>query len=45
MNSSALTLMLLATGIVTLLTGYFFWRVLTAPPRKEPDSFSENDPH
>jgi len=41
MNTAALTLMLLSVGIVTALTVYFFWRVLTAKPRPEPDSYSE----
>jgi hypothetical protein len=43
MNTSALTLMLLSMGTVTALTIYFFYRVLTAPRRPEPDSFSDND--
>ena len=43
MNTSALTLMLLSMGTVTALTIYFFYRVLTAPHRPEPDSFSDND--
>ncbi|MBK9289509.1 MAG: hypothetical protein IPO90_13950 [Flavobacteriales bacterium] len=43
MNSSALTLMLLSEGIVTAFTVYFFYLVLTAKPKPEPDSFSEND--
>ncbi|EMR04287.1 hypothetical protein ADICEAN_00573 [Cesiribacter andamanensis AMV16] len=28
---------------VTIITGYFFLKVLRAPKRPEPDSFSEND--
>lgn len=43
MNTSALITMLAAQGIVTCLMGYFFYKVLTTPPRNEPDSFSEND--
>jgi hypothetical protein len=43
MNTSALTLMLLSMGTVTGFTLYFFFRVLTTPPKPEPDSFSEND--
>jgi len=27
---------------ITSITLYFFWKVLTTPPRKEPDSYSEN---
>ncbi len=44
MNSSALTLMLVSEVVVTALTIYFFWRVLKAPHRPEPDSFSDDDP-
>ena len=45
MNNDALTLMLGSVLAVTGITLYFFYRVLTAPPKKEPDSYSENDPH
>ncbi|NKI28093.1 hypothetical protein HCG49_16135 [Arenibacter sp. 6A1] len=43
MNSSALIIMLLAQGTMIFLAGYFFYRVLTTPPKQEPDSYSEND--
>lgn len=43
MNSAALITMILSQGIVIGLTLYFFYKVLTMPPAKEPDSFSEND--
>ncbi len=43
MNSTALVTMLLTQGIVISFTGYFFYKVLTTPPKQEPDSFSEND--
>lgn len=43
MNSAALITMLLAQGTVISLAGYFFYKVLTTPPKQEPDSFSEND--
>ncbi len=43
MTTTALITMLLAIGIVTAVTGYFFYKVLTTPPKQEPDSFSEND--
>jgi len=43
MNTEALTLMLFAVGSVTAITLYFFYRVLTSPPKKEPDSYAEND--
>lgn len=42
MSASALILMLLSMGIVTAMTAYFFWRVLTAKPKDEPDSY-ENE--
>jgi hypothetical protein len=29
--------------VVTVITAYFFYLVLTAPKKPEPDSFSEND--
>lgn len=44
MNTSALTLMMLTQLSVIGITAYFFYRVFTAPPKPEPDSYSENDP-
>ncbi len=44
MNISALLLMVLTQLSVIAITGYFFYRVFTAPPKPEPDSYSENDP-
>jgi hypothetical protein len=43
MNTEALTLMLISVCSVTAITVYFFIRVLTAPPKPEPDSYAEND--
>lgn len=43
MNSAALITMLLAQGTVVTLAVYFFYKVLTTPPKQEPDSYSEND--
>jgi hypothetical protein len=43
MNSEALIMMLAAEGIITAVTIYFFYKVLTVPPKAEPDSYSEND--
>lgn len=43
MNSTALITMLLAQGTVISLAAYFFYKVLTTPPKQEPDSFTEND--
>jgi len=43
MSTSALTMMLITVGLVAVITGYFFWKVLTTPPRQEPDSYEDND--
>ena len=43
MRTDALIMMVLTQGIFVLVTGYFFYRVLTTKPTEEPDSFSEND--
>ena len=43
MNIEAIITMVLTQGLVTGFAVYFFYKVLTIPPRKEPDSFSEND--
>lgn len=43
MNSIALLIMILAMGSVTSAAVYFFYRVLTTPPKPEPDSYSDND--
>ncbi|MCK0147312.1 ICE2 family protein [Arenibacter sp. F26102] len=43
MNSAALITMLLAQGIVISVAAYFFYRVLTMPPKPDPDSNSDND--
>jgi hypothetical protein len=43
MNSSALILMVSVMIIVTVITAYFFYKVLVTPSKPEPDSFNEND--
>lgn len=43
MKTAALITMILTLGIVTIITLYFFYKVLTTPPKEEPDSYSEND--
>ncbi len=43
MKTAALITMVLTLGIVTIITSYFFYKVLTTPPKEEPDSYSEND--
>lgn len=43
MNTIAMILMIVTMILVTIVTGYFFWKVLATPPKPEPDSYSEND--
>lgn len=43
MNSSAIILMLAVQLTVTGCVAYFYYRVLTAPRRPEPDSYADND--
>ncbi|MBF9253276.1 hypothetical protein I2I11_12230 [Pontibacter sp. 172403-2] len=43
MNTSALIIMLTTIIMVTGLTIYFFYKVLSTPPRPEPDSYIDND--
>jgi hypothetical protein len=43
MNTTAIITMVLAQGIVISFAAYFFYKVLTIPPKEEPDSYSEND--
>ncbi len=43
MNTAALFTMIITQGIVTFFMVSFFYKVLRAPKRKEPDSFSDND--
>jgi len=43
MKTEALITMLTAVGTVTAVTGYFFYLVLSTPPKQEPDSFEDND--
>ena len=43
MTTSGLIMMLTWCGIVTIMTGYFFYKVLTAKKKKEPDSYTDND--
>ncbi len=43
MNTSALIVMLSTMILVTGLTLYFFYLVLNAPARPEPDSYLDND--
>ncbi|NTW24112.1 MAG: hypothetical protein HGA37_05385 [Lentimicrobium sp.] len=43
MNTSAFITMVVVELIVTALTIWFFYKVLTIKPKPEPDSYSEND--
>lgn len=43
MNAEAIILMLSSITIITFITGYFFYKVLTTKKKAEPDSYSEND--
>lgn len=43
MSGQALAMMLITVSVITFVTGYFFWKVLTTPPRNEPDSYEDND--
>jgi hypothetical protein len=41
MTTSALITMVLVQATVTVITAYFFWKVLKTPPKPEPDSYEE----
>lgn len=43
MSTEGLTMMLATEITVTLITVYFFIKILKTPKKQEPDSFSEND--
>jgi hypothetical protein len=43
MNYGALAMMISVELVITVLTVWFFYKVLTIKPKPEPDSFSEND--
>lgn len=43
METPALILVTVVWSTVTLITGFFFYKVLTTPQKSEPDSFSDND--
>lgn len=42
MNNDALMMMIGSELIITAITVYFFAKVLIAPKKKEPDSFTDN---
>ncbi len=43
MNTYALIMMVSVELVVTFLTAWFFYKVLTIKPKPEPDSYSGND--
>jgi len=43
METPALILVIVVWSSVTLITGYFFYKVLSLPKHPEPDSFDDND--
>jgi hypothetical protein len=43
MTTSSLIMWISTITIVTGLCGYFFYKVLTAKKKNEPDSYTDND--
>ena len=43
MSTGALLMMIITEVLITLITGYFFYKVFTAKPHGEPDSYTDND--
>lgn len=43
MSTGSFFMMIVTEVMVTAITGFFFYKVLTMPKKQEPDSFSEND--
>jgi len=43
METPALIMVIVVWSSVTLITGYFFYKVLSLPKHPEPDSFPDND--
>ena len=43
MNTSALLLMMTVQVMDIAITAYFYYRVMSAKPKPEPDSYTEND--
>ncbi|MBK6830565.1 MAG: hypothetical protein IPG92_07430 [Flavobacteriales bacterium] len=43
MNDAALIMMLSTFAIAGGMCSYFFYRVLTAKPKREPDSYADDD--
>jgi hypothetical protein len=43
MSTGALTMMLVTEITITIITAFFFYKVLTTKKHDEPDSYTEND--
>ena len=43
MSTGALIMAIVTQSVFIVVTGYFFYKVLTIKPKSEPDSFSDND--
>ncbi|MDP2188018.1 MAG: hypothetical protein Q8J69_04965 [Sphingobacteriaceae bacterium] len=43
MTTGAFILMVTVQLTVTIITAYFFWKVLKSPLKPEPDSYADND--
>lgn len=41
MSNSAMCMMIITEVLITVITIYFFWRVLKTPPKTEQDSLSD----
>lgn len=44
MSTLAVVMMVAVMSVVTAFAGYFFFKVLTAPPKPGPDSYDGNTP-
>lgn len=43
MTTSAIIMMVLVQLIVSIVTGYFFIKVIKTPKKPEPDSYADNE--
>lgn len=43
MSTGALVMVIVTQSLFAIITGFFFYKVLTIKPNPEPDSFSDND--
>lgn len=43
MSTGALIMAILTQAVFIVVTGFFFYKVLTTPQKTESDSFSDND--